>query len=190
MRRMLSSSRLSESGGDFAMAKPKPRARFPEDRPVSDEVARAIGHVIVEWGRLEDSAIVLAAQLIDTDHHDFRAIGVNLATGAKFDALAALTPLLLSKRKSKTILSLCAEAKGLMAERNRIVHGCWLPTRNAQVAERHAYLARGSLAHHEETVSASRLMGFAAQIIRLNRRFNYALERYGFFRRPDKPRPA
>src|SRR6266850_1650889 len=112
------------------LSRKKPsRPRFHEDTPVTREVAEAIGHAVVEWGRTEDTAGVLTASLMNLDHFDFRAVAANMMTGGKFDALAAVAELRLPPRKAVTIINIVKEIKGLQAERNRIVHGCWFRTK-------------------------------------------------------------
>jgi hypothetical protein len=160
-----------------------PRPRFGEDIPVTHQIAEAIGHAVVEWGRTEDTAGVLTASLMNVDHTQFRAVASNMMTGGKFDALAAVAQLRLPPRKAATILNIVKEIKGLQAERNRIVHGRWFRTRNPEVAERHAYRAYGSLTHKQEAVSVGRIAGHTADVVRLGRRLNYALERQGLYRR-------
>lgn len=158
------------------------RARFSEDVPVTNEVARAIGHAVVEWGRVEDTAGILTAVLLGADHYDFRAVSTNMMTRGKFDALAAAAKLNLPRRQASTIERIAGAIKGLQGERNRIVHGCWYATKNSNVAERHAYRAYMALEHKEETVSAARIAGHTANVVRLGRRLNYALSRQGFYR--------
>jgi hypothetical protein len=114
------------TNGPFVPSIPKvkaKRARFAEDVPVTDEVARSIGHAVVEWGRVEETAGILTAILLGSDHSDFRAVSSNMMTGGKFDALAAVAKLKLPSRKAATIERIAKAIKGLQAERNRIIHG-------------------------------------------------------------------
>lgn len=159
------------------------RPRFREDIPMTREVAEAIGQAVVEWGRTEDTAGVLTASLMNTDHFDFRAVASNMMASSKFDALAAVAKLRLPTRQAATTVRIVESIKNLQAERNRIVHGCWFRTNNPEVASRDTYRARMSLSHRRETVSASRIAGHTAEVVRLGRRLNYALERQGIYRR-------
>jgi hypothetical protein len=158
------------------------RARFPTDVPISDRVAQAIGHAVVEWGRCEEIAGALTACLLQTNHHEFRSVSANMMGSSKFDTLLAVARLKMSPRKAATIDKIVKAAHGLMAERNRIVHGSWLPTGKNDTAQRHSFRAYGQLAHKNEQVSAARLDGHTVEIVKLTRRLNYVLEREGFWR--------
>lgn len=156
---------------------------YDEDAPVSDEVATAIGHMVVQWGHLEDNAIILTAVLLGANHYDFRSVGVNLPTTAKLDALGAVAEQVLRRKKAAKIVEIITAAKKLTAERNRIVHGSWYPTKRPNVAKRYTYSARDGLKQHLETVSAKRVHGYTARVTALQRRLNKHLRRLGFFER-------
>ncbi|MFZ0693167.1 MAG: hypothetical protein WAN51_03305 [Alphaproteobacteria bacterium] len=117
------------------------RSRFPADVPISDRVAQAIGHAVVEWGRLEDLAGVVTACLLQADHREFRSVTANMTGKGKFDTLWAVALLKMPRRKAATIGRIVEAAKGLSAERNRIVHGCWIPTGKINTAQRHSFRA-------------------------------------------------
>jgi hypothetical protein len=85
-------------------------------------------------------------------------------------------------RKAATLKKIAEAAKGLEAERNRIVHGCWLPTGKPHTAQRYSYRAYGEFVQKKENVSAKRIDGHTAEVVKLARRLNYALERQGFWR--------
>lgn len=162
---------------------PARRPRFPEDIPITREVAEAIGHAVVAWGRTEDIAGTLTASLMNANPAHFRAVATNMMASSKFDALAAAAKLSLPPRKAATIVKIVEYLRGLQAERNRIVHGCWFRTGNPEVAERHTWRAYMTLDHRYETVSARRIAGHTAEVVRLGRQLNYALERQGIYRR-------
>jgi hypothetical protein len=160
-----------------------PRLRYSEDAPISDSLAQAIGHLIQQWGHLEDNAAILTAVLLRSRHYDFRGVAANLATAGKFDALAAVAKLTLTARKAATVVAIAERAKRLTAERNRIIHGSWYPTKNPDVAERITYTARtdAGLRQTIATVSTSQVRGFATEVTNLRRRLNHALSRQGFY---------
>ena len=93
------------------------QSRFPEDEPITPDIAEAIGHAIVEWGRTEDTAGCLTASLMNTDHFDFRAVTSNMMAHGKFDALAAVAKLKLSPRKAATIDKIVESIKGLSSRK-------------------------------------------------------------------------
>jgi hypothetical protein len=164
------------------------RHRYGEDAPIGDALATAIGHLVQQWGHLEDNAIFLTALLHNADPFHFRAVGVNLPTRSKFEALAATAQRTLTSRKARTIVEIAERAIRLTAERNRIIHGSWYPTQNPDVAERYTYGARGTLLRKAEQVSAARVRGFTGEVARLRRRFNHAISRTGWYR-PRVPSP-
>lgn len=166
----------------MAMKHRTKRVRFPTDVPISDDVAKAIGHAVVEWGRLEDLASIMTACLLETSHYDFRAVAANMMGSSKFDTLSAVAQLKMPPRKAATIARIAKAAGGLTAERNRIVHGCWLPTGKFHTAQRYTYRAYGTYSIKKEEVSAARINGHTAEVVKLTRRLNYALERAGFWR--------
>lgn len=162
------------------------RARFTEDVPVTKSVAESIGQAVVEWGRIEDAAGVLTATLLSTDYKDYRAVAANMMGRGKFDTLEAVAKLKLPARQATTIIKITKAIRGLQDERNRIVHSCWYPTRNPEVAARHAFRAHGTFEHARETVSARRIAGHTVLVVALGRRLNYALERQGIYRREPR----
>ena len=83
------------------------------------------------------------AFLLKTNHHDFRAITANLTAISKINSFAATADLYLTGKNLITVTDLVERAQGLSKERNRIVHGFWYPTKNPNVANRIAYVARG-----------------------------------------------
>jgi hypothetical protein len=159
------------------------RVHFIEDVPITDAVATAIGHAVVEWGRIEDTAGVLTAVLLGSNYQHFRAVSANMMGRSKLDTLGAVAELRLPPSQAATIKKIVTSIKGLQNERNRLVHSCWYQTNNPQVAQRHGFRAVDSLQHVEENVSAARIKGHTADVIRLCRRLNYALERQGIYRR-------
>jgi hypothetical protein len=110
-----------------------------------------------------------------------------MAARGKFDALEAVARLKLPAKTAETIVRLVHVARALQRERNKIVHGCWYRTSNPRVAARHIYRSHGSLALSTENVSASRLASHVADVVRLCRHLNYALERRGIYRRGPRP---
>lgn len=167
-----------------------PSHRYGEDAPIGDALATAIGHMVQQWGHLEDNAIFLTALLHGANPFHFRAVGVNLPTRAKFEALGATAERTLTSRKAATIVGLVARAISLTAERNRIIHGSWYPTDNPDVAERYTYGARGTLRRKQEQVSAARVRGFTEEVTQLRHRFNRAISRTGWYKRGSPPPPS
>jgi hypothetical protein len=157
--------------------------RYSEDKPLTEQVAAAIGAMTVQWGHLEDGAGVLIAVLLGINHFDFRAVTSNMIGRSKFEALMAVADLKLPPSKARAIKQIAEKALSLSAERNRIVHGCWFATKNPNVAERYNYHAKGKLSSKHEEVSAARMMGFEREIAKLVRRCNRALSRFGFFKK-------
>jgi hypothetical protein len=144
---------------------PEPKYRYEEDSPIGDSLAMAIGHMVQQWGHLEDNASILTALLLRAHRpYHFRGVATNLPTTSKFDALKKLT-----------------------GGRNRIIHGSWYPTKNPDVAGRYTYSAKGELRQAYETVSAARVRGFAQKVAKLRRRLNHAISRQGFYRSPEQP---
>jgi hypothetical protein len=166
--------------------------RYEEDKPLSDELASAIGQMVQQWGHLEDNASILTAMLLRTNHYAFRSVATNVATRSKFDALAAVAMETMTKRKAATIVTIAKKAISLSAERNRIIHGSWYPTAKPAIAERYSYSAGrdAGLKQSHETISAARVRGFTAEIVKLRRRFNHALSREGFYRHGSWPRAS
>jgi len=160
---------------------------YDEDELITDALASAIGHMIVQWGHLEDNASVLTGVLLKADLYAFRGVSTNLGTASKFDTLSAIAKETLSPRKADTIVKIAERAKRLTAERNRIVHGSWYPTKNPDVGKRYSYNARGKVEMSEEGVSVARLRDFTKQIVTLRRRLNHALARQGLYRREPTP---
>jgi hypothetical protein len=153
---------------------------------MSQELAAAIGHAVIEWGRVEDTAGALTAILLQADMTDFRAVHANMMGAGKFDTLSAVALRRLPPRQAATIVKICVAVKGQQAERNRIVHGCWFRGRIPTVGVRYSYRAYGVLDPKREEVSAARIAGHTAEVARLGRRLNYALERQGIYRREPR----
>jgi hypothetical protein len=165
------------------------RGIYPEDAELSDELAAAIGHMVIQWGHLEDNAICLTALLLGANHFEFRSAGVNIPTKAKLDTLEAVAHMVLPARRAATIKAICDSARSLSAERNRVVHGSWLRGTKPDVAKRHTYTARGRLAHKDELVSVKRLRGYIEEVRKVQRRINHHLSRYGFYKGTPGPSP-
>lgn len=164
-----------------------PKHRYAEDAPIGDALAAAIGHMVQQWSHLEDTAIFLTALLLRADPFHFRAVGVNLPTRNKFEALAATARRTLTSRKAAVIVAIANRAIKLTAERNRIIHGSWYPTKNPAIAERYSYGAHGEVVRREERVSAKRVAGFTVEVTAVRGRLNNAISRTGWYRSERPP---
>jgi hypothetical protein len=159
------------------------KPKYADDVGLSDTVLSAISYVTAQWGQLEDVAGMVTAHLLSTDHFDFRGIAVHMPGRSKLEGLCAIAERKLSLARFRKIRKITEAAKGLQAERNRIVHGCWYPTDREHVAVRYTYTAYGSLRPKGETVSAARLRGYGVEVGRLTIHLIAFLETEGFYKR-------
>lgn len=154
---------------------------------LSNEVLSAIGYVTTYWGQLEDHASSATAFLLDCVPYGFRGVSTNMMGSSKFDSLCAVAEMKLPPEQFESLKLITERAAALTAERNRIIHGCWYPTKNPKVAKRYSYRAYGSLKQKEERVSAARLRSFGDEIAgELKHRIGW-LDRAGFYERYEGP---
>jgi hypothetical protein len=122
---------------------PEPKYRYEEDSPIGDSLAMAIGHMVQQWGHLEDNASILTALAQGASALPFSRCSDKSAHDQQIRRTRRCGELDADDAKSRDHRQTCERAKKLTGERNRIIHGSWYPTKNPDVAGRYTYSAEG-----------------------------------------------
>jgi hypothetical protein len=98
---------------------------------LSDDWLKAIGRVVVESSRLDRAAEKVIWGLLRLGHDDVgAALTTHISTPVRLDIILSLADILLDANETKRLAKLLKRIRGLLDDRNAVVHSEWVPFRN------------------------------------------------------------
>ncbi len=122
--------------------------------PLSVKLYCAIGMVAVAWAHLEEIVTLCLSRLMGADHIEFLTVSAQMPIKGRLDAVKALGGRKLPPEAAAKLTALYDEALYLSRERNKILHGAWLQSDQADIGIRLTYRAHGKISADAPTISA------------------------------------